>query len=149
MAGLAFVVYGIPQPKGSAKAFLPKGWTRPIVTSDNPKNKGWQQLVAESATRAIGNCRPPFEQFAGPVTLAVTFYLPRPKSLKQKTAPHTTRPDADKLLRSVKDALSGVLWRDDSQVDTVTVRKLYAEPGAVPRAEIFATETVYRAAQSA
>jgi len=35
MKVLTFQVYGEAQPQGSAKAFIPKGWKRPILTSDN------------------------------------------------------------------------------------------------------------------
>jgi hypothetical protein len=30
---VSFRVLGLPQAKGSTKAFMPKGWTRPILTS--------------------------------------------------------------------------------------------------------------------
>lgn len=133
---LSFVAYGIPQPKGSVKAFLPKGWTRPIVTSDNAKNKGWQQIVAEAASSAL---TPAFQMIEGAAALSVTFYLPRPKSIKNKSVPHLKKPDLDKLVRSVKDAMSKVVWRDDSVVVEIQARKRYARPGETPRAEINVT----------
>ena len=43
---VTFRVVGKAEPKGSVRAFTPKGWTRPILTSTNPRVKGWQQLVA-------------------------------------------------------------------------------------------------------
>ncbi len=132
---LNFIAYGVPQPKGSAKAFIPKGWSRPIVTSDNTKNKGWQQLVAEAASLAIAKSGS-FRIIEGPALLAVTFYLPRPKAIKNKTVPHTKKPDLDKLVRSVKDALSRVAWQDDAVVGEIKAIKAYARPGESPRAEI-------------
>lgn len=134
MRELAFTVFGVAQPKGSAKAFVPKGWTRAVVTSDNAKNKGWQQLVAESASRAIG--AEPRALHTGPVHLDVTFYLPRPKSLPKRVTDHLKKPDLDKLVRSVKDALTKVVWQDDSQVVTLTAAKTYAGVDAMPRAEV-------------
>lgn len=129
---LEFVVYGVPQPKGSARAFVLKGngdaKPRAIVTSANPKNKGWQQLVAESASAAISTM-PDFTVFAGPVRLRVSFYLPRPKAIKNKVVPHTKKPDLDKLIRSVKDALKHVAWNDDSQVNEIDATKAYAAVG--------------------
>lgn len=130
-----FIVYGTAQPKGSAKAFMPKGWSRPIVTSDNPKNKGWQQLVAEAASVALTK-QPDFRLLETPALLRVSFYLPRPKAIRDKAVPHTKKPDLDKLVRSVKDALSKVVWRDDSLVVEIAARKQYANPGEPPRAEI-------------
>jgi Holliday junction resolvase RusA-like endonuclease len=132
---LHFVAHGIPQPKGSAKAFIPKGWKRAIVTSDNSKNKGWQQLVAEAAGAAIGMAND-FRLIDGPAALTVVFYLPRPKAIKNKIVPHTKKPDLDKLVRSCKDAMTGVVFRDDALVTEITARKCYARPGESPRAEI-------------
>src|SRR5690606_3372583 len=68
----------------------------------------------------------------GPVRVDVDFYLPRPKSLMRRKdppgpIPHTARPDVDNLLKSTKDALTGLVWRDDAQVCDGRVRKWYAE----------------------
>lgn len=136
MTELVFTVFGVPQPKGSAKAFVPKGWTRAIVTSDNPKHKGWQQLVAEAASRALQDTTDTGVMFDGPVELRVVFFLPRPKSLKKGVTAHLKKPDLDKLCRSVKDALNRVVWRDDSQVVALLARKVYAAPPDSPRADI-------------
>ena len=43
----------------------------------------------------------------------------------------TTKPDVDNMAKGVKDALSGVIWRDDAQVVELTVRKVYASSGFV------------------
>lgn len=77
----------------------------------------------------------------GPVRLDIDFYLPRPKRLMRKKdpdgpIPHTARPDVDNLLKSTKDALTGLVWRDDAQVCDGRVRKWYAEKDGVPRVEI-------------
>jgi Holliday junction resolvase RusA-like endonuclease len=135
MPALTFVIYGVAQPKGSARAFLPKGSRFPVVTSDNPKVKGWQQLVAEGASRALSGAGCLLD---GPVALAVRFYLPRPKSLKG-SRPHTTRPDCSKLIRSTEDALTGVVFRDDGQVVQLHVEKEYAGVGESPRAVVIVT----------
>ena len=131
---ITFTVWGVAQPKGSAKAFVPKGWTRAVVTSDNPKNKGWQQLVAEAAGRARDAAGAAL--LDGPVRLRVEFHLPRPKSLSKRVLHHTKKPDLDKLVRSVKDGLSRVIWHDDAQVVDVEAHKGYAAVGEAPRAVI-------------
>ena len=142
---LRFVVIARPQPKGSTRAFIPKGWTRAIVTSDNPKNKGWQQMIAECA--ALELQRPGCEPFgSGPVVLTARFHLPRPKALQTKAKalrdfPHTKKPDLDKLTRAVKDALTGVVWTDDSQVVELHATKHYCAAGMFPRAEIAIQES--------
>src|SRR5512139_3205687 len=48
-----FLVFGEAQPQGSARAFVPNGHSRPIITSDNPQLKSWRMLVAESANEAL------------------------------------------------------------------------------------------------
>lgn len=138
MMTLNLIAFGIPQPKGSAKAFIPKGWKRAIVTSDNSKNKGWQQLIAEAASAAIAKSST-YRLVNGPVLLTVAFYLPRPKAIKNKDVPQIKKPDLDKLVRSVKDALTKVAWVDDSMVVEIRARKQYARPGESPRAEITVT----------
>ena len=134
MSAIKLVVYGVPAAKGSARAFLPKGWKRPIVTSTNRSAKSWEGLIAEAASRALNGHG---QLLLGAIRVDVEFYLPRPKSLpKTRDVAMTKKPDADKLLRCVLDALAGVLFRDDSQVTKITTGKQYANLGDSPRAEI-------------
>ncbi len=141
---LTFRVFGEAQPQGSSKAFVPKGWTRPIVTSDNPKNKGWRQLVAEGANRALADL-PAYDRevIQGPVRVTIAFYLPRPKALMRPNRPvaHLKAPDVDKLCRSCLDALTHVVWRDDSQVVELTAFKGYADVDDLPHVDIRVEET--------
>jgi Holliday junction resolvase RusA-like endonuclease len=70
-----------------------------------------------------------------PVAISMYFSLPRPKShfgakgLKP-SAPvhHVGKPDADNLAKLVMDQItkSGRVWRDDSQVVSLRVEKLWA-----------------------
>jgi Holliday junction resolvase RusA-like endonuclease len=39
-----------------------------------------------------------------------------------------TRPDVLKLARAAEDALTGIVWRDDSQIVHETLAKVYGEP---------------------
>lgn len=66
-----------------------------------------------------------------PVFARIDFYFDRPKSVKAENK--TTKPDVDKLLRSVLDALTGIAFKDDSQVVTCEVSKHFGSPA---RAEI-------------
>lgn len=121
-----FTVHGVPIPKGSTKAFVPKGWKRPIVTADNSKTKPWANLVKLMAQ----NYAPESGPWQGAVHLTVHFFMPRPKSLPKKVQHHLKKPDLDKLLRTIKDALKGVVYCDDAQVTDVVMCKRYGEqPG--------------------
>ena len=53
--------------------------------------------------------------------VTMTFYLRKPKS-NRKTLP-VSRPDLDNLAKAVLDAGNGVIWRDDSLVTTLVIRK--------------------------
>ncbi len=136
-------VYGVPIPQGSTKAFLPKGWKRPIVTADNAKTKPWRQAIVDAARAWLNGCAP----LDGPAKLTVRFYLPRPKSAPKRVTEPAKRPDLDKLLRAVCDALTAAgVWRDDDQVVTIAATKAFAggarDPrggAGIPRAEIEVT----------
>lgn len=77
------------------------------------------------------------------ISVTVTAFMPIPKSWsKQKSnlartyrLPHTSRPDADNLAKTVLDALNGFAWDDDCQVVELGIHKTYAgsdhEPGFI------------------
>ena len=127
---VTFEVIGVAAPKGSTKAFMPKGARFPIVTHDNARTKGWQHLVSDQAQKVAGDL------FSGPVLLWVKFYLPRPISLPRKVLGHTKKPDLSKLVRCVEDALTGVLYHDDAQIVELHTAKYYAAPDKPARAVI-------------
>jgi len=139
---LTFEVLGTPVPKGSARAFVPKGWKRPIVTNDNPKTKPWQESIVSAAHDALAGGGPIERE--EPVALLVRFFMPRPKSAPKRVVEPTTIPDLDKLVRTVKDGLKrGGIYRDDSQVTLTLSTKAFAGgasdpagPTGVPRAII-------------
>ena len=78
------------------------------------------------------------EPLEGPVSLYVSFDFAVPQSwpkwrrdgaltgLKGLQC-HMAKPDVDNLVKMLKDAASGVLWRDDSQVHVVHAIKRWSE----------------------
>jgi Holliday junction resolvase RusA-like endonuclease len=130
---IQFFVPGIPAPGGSKKAFVVAGRAR--IVEDSKRNADWRASVALAASREI---EAPLE---GPLELTLTFVMPRTKGHygsgknagKLKTsAPiwHTTKPDRTKLMRSTEDALTGIAWRDDTQVVSGSTLKQYGDrPG--------------------
>lgn len=148
-------VVGVAQTKGSARAFVPKSWAakalaigkqpRAVITNDNAKSKGWASSISNCAAIELARPHHQGKQFTGPVCVEITFYLPRPKKYQTKKyagvdVPHVTKPDADKLARCAKDALTKVVYTDDSQVTDLIARKRYVEAGRFPRAEIVVRE---------
>ncbi len=136
---LAFRVFGVAQPKGNMRAIHLRGMKFPIVTESNRNAKSWAQLVAEGANRALGEL-PAADRnlLCAAVRVTVAFYLPRPKKYQKRGVPvaHLKAPDIDKLLRGILDALSHVVFLDDSQVVELLASKHYAEVDDVPHVDI-------------
>lgn len=141
---IRFTVPGLPATKGSARAFVVKGKpgakSRAVVTNNDPRAKGYQQAVSKCAAVALATAGlRPFVD--GPVAVLILFYLPRPKKfLTRKYAGiqmrPVTRPDWDKLARLCGDALTAIVYRDDSQVVSARVEKFYCAADELPRADI-------------
>jgi len=139
---IRFFVPGIPRPGGSKKGiWLPKQQRVLMVKAGGQNEVNWRQAVSHAAIIAMKN-EPPFK---GAVRLDATFYMPRPKyhyHTSKKSAgklrleyqglcPHPSAPDRGKLLRSTEDAMTGIVYADDSQIYAGDVEKFYGErPGA-------------------
>lgn len=123
-----FVVHGRPVPQGSLRAFKAKSGA--VVTPQQPKVLKWRGDVRSALEATAGGIEPSSDAF----TVQAGFYFRRPKShlnskgVAKLSAPlwHTQSPDVDKLLRSVLDALTGVVWHDDKQVVTVRGDKFWS-----------------------
>lgn len=132
---ITFAVIGVAQPQGSARAFLVG--RRPVITHDNPRVRSWRREIYVAAEEALapwvshGLTAPAWPRPAA-LRCAVSVWLPRPQSLPRRVLLPAGRPDADKLLRACLDALTGLVWADDSQVCEAWVAKSYGYP---PRAE--------------
>ena len=148
---VSFVVHGTPVPKGSLKPFVVKrkdGSATAHLTHDNPALRPWAQAVAGAAILARAHSGRLDAPWRGvPIEVSCRFYLPRVKAdygtgrnalkLKPSAATHHIRkPDVDKLVRGVLDALTGVLYGDDGQVVRAPAEKVLCGPGESPRAEI-------------
>lgn len=119
---VSFQVRGLPVPQGSMRAFLVKG--RPIITSGSKALAAWRQAVSAQAQTVAAAV------MTGPVSVELTFLVQKPKSAPKKRRVYATkRPDLDKLVRSVLDAISHVLIADDSQVVELRAVKDYGPPG--------------------
>ncbi len=135
---IEFTVPGIPQPRGSKRAMPNRAGGRPLMVDTNAKSKPWMATVAAAASEAMKG-RP---LLGGPMQLQVSFCFPRPKShfrtgknanLLKATAPneHDKKPDCDKLLRAIGDAMTGVVYFDDAQISEVLAAKHYGDAAYV------------------
>lgn len=101
--------------------------------------------LAKGNVVVIAAVNKPETLLTGPIGLYLEFWMPRPKShyrtgkhagqVKESMleAAHTSKPDLDNLIKLVKDALTGIIWKDDSQINQINAIKGYAE---TPRTEI-------------
>jgi Holliday junction resolvase RusA-like endonuclease len=75
-----------------------------------------------------------------PVHLRVNFFLPRPKSLKDReisNTPFVKKPDLDNLLKSTMDALTEIkVWQDDALVYAIEACKWFAKKSGKIGAQI-------------
>ena len=120
-----FTVYAKPEPQGSTRAFVIKG--RAVTTSTNKNLKCYRQQVSLSAVAAMNEPGAELILRKNPVRLTVAFYFSRPVSKSKKAFP-TVKPDIDKLIRAVGDALTGICYADDSQIIDVQAFKFYDSP---------------------
>ena len=138
---IEFFIHGVPVPQGSKRAFQNRHTGRvQLVEVGGDRLTAWRHAVRFEALRAYGDAAPA----TGAVELVLEFFMTRPKNHSNKrglkpTAPRVpiTRPDIDKSSRAVLDSLTGVLYRDDSQVTRLTAAKYYGEH---PGLRVVATE---------
>lgn len=98
------------------------------LLEQSKKVRPWRnQIVAVLAT--TGRHLAPLE---GAVRADLEFVMPRPLATPKTrpTPPAVKRPDLDKLIRAVFDAISDArVWKDDSCAVQVMAGKRIAEPG--------------------
>jgi len=131
---LPFFVPGRPAPAGSKRMFLNRKTGKPTVVPDSKYQKPWMDSVRARAIEIFAG-RP---LLTGPLALYIRFIIQRSKghygtgrnagTLKASAPPFpTVKPDNVKLARGTEDALTGVVWRDDSQVVLHGIEKIYGD----------------------
>lgn len=132
---ISFIIPGQPVAKGRAR-FARRG--AHVVTYTPEKTVNYENLVKMAAT-AVMNGREPT---ASPVALSVSLGMQIPASWSKKrrelaaagTIAATKKPDADNVLKCVKDGCNGIVWRDDAQVVRIHLDKRYSlTPNAIIR----------------
>lgn len=140
---LAFTVPAVPvaQPRVHQLRVGNKRFGNRAVPSDHAVHafKATCRLAAEHAEGItswhLGICQ------QKDMSVRLVFVLPRPKQMFWKTkpmprVPHVKRPDIDNCIKSLKDALSGTVWVDDSQVFNIHATKWIAAGDEAPHVEV-------------
>ncbi|MNN32943.1 Endodeoxyribonuclease RusA [compost metagenome] len=111
------------------------------------KTASYENLVKLAAQDAMSG-RPPFE---GPVELTLDIRLQIPASWSKKRqqlaeagqVAATKKPDADNVLKAVKDGMNGIVWIDDAQAVEYRISKRY---GATPGVRVIVEQLPLQAA---
>ena len=111
---IEFRVDGLPVPQGSMKVIHGR-----VIHSQGSALAQWRASIALAARKA--GARPTRE----PVTITLTFIMPRPKTVKRNHP--SVAPDLDKLIRGALDALTAIAYVDDGQVVEIYSKKIYGE----------------------
>lgn len=123
---ITIIIPGHPHAQGRPKATM-RGRHAGVY-----KDKDSRIYEAKVAAIALTQLPDGWELIDQAITLTISFRLIRPKSVSAKKRPlPTVRPDLDNLIKSIKDGLNGIVWRDDCQIVSVTADKTYGDnPGA-------------------
>lgn len=114
---ISFEVHGTPVPQGSMKVI-----NGHVIHAKGSALAAWRSQIAWAAREA--GARPSIE----PIDIDMVFTMLRPKTVTRPEP--SVAPDLDKLVRGVLDALTAVMYRDDSQVTSLRAQKIYGErPG--------------------
>lgn len=114
-------IEGEPKPQGSKQGFIRGG--KVVLVESQKQLPAWREHMTQMLQlKQLEETQP----FTTAVNVALTFWLERPKSVKRAYATGTY--DIDKLTRAVLDSVTKAgVWRDDSDVVDLTVRKTYAD----------------------
>jgi Holliday junction resolvase RusA-like endonuclease len=120
MNKLFLLIPGRPAPQGSKKAFVVRG--RVNLVEQSKGLPAYRKAIADECLLRSDNWN---RSEVEAIDITIRFMLRPPK--KHGKYP-ITRPDVDKLCRSVLDGVtqSGVIWKDDSQVVSIKATKTYS-----------------------
>jgi len=134
-------VTGKPIPQGSTKAFAVKGKAFTTSTNAGPLARYRNDIRNIWTTSPKKGERLEPDPVDGEVVMVIDFTFARPKShylpanskrkereLREDAPAYVIgKPDLDKLIRAVGDALTGYAYKDDAQVVQVVAHKRWGE----------------------
>jgi len=130
MNDFGFVIDGVPTAKGRPRFTSVGGFARTYTPAKTKNAEGMIEWLAINAMKQNQNTL-----ITEPLVVFIEFRMPIPKSFSKaktlscqcgETVP-TVKPDADNLAKTVLDAMNKTVYRDDSQIVDLVVRKRYAD----------------------
>lgn len=135
MEALLFSMSGLPRGQGRPRATVRKAGKRAFATVYKAKEDRQYETSIAAVARGVMGDRPPL---TGALSVSMRFRMPIPASAtKARRAamaagevPHTSKPDGSNMQKAVEDAMSGVVFTDDSQIVRGFWSKIYSDnPG--------------------
>ena len=113
-----------------------------MVAYDPGKSKDYKDTVYSIALQ-----HRPATPIAGAVSLTIRVFRATPKAFSKKKVLEaeaglilpTTKPDAENYAKGATDALTGIMWVDDSQIVSLHVSKMFSSS---PRMEFEISEVI-------
>lgn len=88
--------------------FSIKGPPVSLQTKSSPRRRSWKLAVAAAARARLPA---DFEPFSGPVSVRITYFY------------DDESPDVDNIIKPIQDALTGLVYLDDAQVEDTGAMK--------------------------
>jgi Holliday junction resolvase RusA-like endonuclease len=106
-----------------------------VQTYTPEKTRTYETLIKDAAIEAMGASEP----LETPVNLYLYIRAPIPKSYSKKKIADCLngfekpikKPDASNVLKSVEDAMNGVVYKDDTQIVNIHVTKVYSSQSGI------------------
>ena len=129
---VTYLVEGNPVGKGRPK-FARRG--NFVSTYTPTKTRDYEDLIKEAARKAMGSN----ELLETPVTVAIYITVPIPSSYSKKRTEACLsgferpikKPDIDNVAKCFLDAMNEIVYKDDTQVLTLHITKVYGTIGMV------------------
>ena len=129
---MTYMVEGNPVGKGRPK-FARRG--NFVSTYTPTKTRDYETVIKEAAKKAMGSNEP----LETPVTVAIYITVPVPQSYSKKRTEACLKdierpikkPDIDNIAKCFLDAMNDIVYKDDTQVLTLHVTKVYGTVGMV------------------
>lgn len=137
---VAFVVHGRPRGKGRPR-FNPRGGPpiTPKATREAEKAIGWEFTLARRMRAVELGAAIPILTGTVRLSIEAVFRIPKGWTVEERDAAgtgvikYTGKPDRDNILKLYMDALNGVAWVDDAQVNEGPLIRRY---GTAERVEV-------------
>ena len=129
---VTYQVEGNPVGKGRPK-FARRG--NFVSTYTPTKTRDYEDLIKDAARKAMGSN----ELLETPVTVAIYITVPIPQSYSKKRTESCLsgserpikKPDIDNVAKCFLDAMNEIVYKDDTQVLTLHIAKVYGTVGMV------------------